>query len=66
MISVFVYPLLHLRTFQETSARATCLDDSVRCFVLKQLADVPIHRVQVDWSPYQPQKHSQKEAVGAA
>ena len=56
---LFRYPLLHLRKFQQTPVE--CSEPSVRCRVLNEYIRAPINRIVVDWSPYNPGKHSAKE-----
>ena len=56
---LFRYPLLHLHKFQQTPVE--CSEPSVRCRVLNEYIRAPINRIVVDWSPYNPGKHSAKE-----
>eukprot|EP00435_Cladocopium_sp_Y103_P017959 s3424_g4.t1 len=56
------YPLLHIRSFKQQPFG--CDEDTVRCRVLDSIVRheaLAIERVQVDWSMYRPEKHSQKE-----
>lgn len=58
------YPLLHIRSFKQPPS--ACDDDTVRCTVLNSiLRQATIERVQVDWSIYRPEKHSQKDMTPA-